>query len=162
MQQSNGFSEPEELGNQVSYRIRLLQIAAYKSFERVVTGYGTAPRYYGMLKIIAANPGIAQTRLAEAIYLDRSSLVPILSTLTAEGWVERKPTARDRRVRRVFLTAQGIELLGQLEIDVAAHEAMMTQGFDAAERDTLLDLLARLDTNLRANLMTTDPEETAR
>jgi DNA-binding MarR family transcriptional regulator len=141
--------EPAELLSRVSYRIRLIQIAAYKSFEKVVTGLGTAPRYYGLLKIVEANPGIPQTRLAEAIFLDRSSLVPILETLTDEGWVERRATERDRRVRRVYLTAQGQERLSLLEREVARHEEMMTGGMSEAEKARLLASFDRIDANLR-------------
>ncbi|TNF17587.1 MAG: MarR family transcriptional regulator [Rhodobacteraceae bacterium] len=150
---------PDLLRGRVSYRIRLLQIAAYKSFEKVVTGFGTAPRYFGMLKIIEANPGIPQTRLAEAIYLDRSSLVPILTALTREGWIERRPARGDRRVRRVFLTPQGAERLVQLDAQVAEHEAMMTRGLSEPERETLLGLLDRVNENLRASLAHSKDEE---
>lgn len=142
--------EPDALSGSVSYRIRLLQIASYKSFEQKVTGFGAAPRYFGVLKLIEANPGIPQARLAEAIYLDRSSLVPIIETLGKEGWVERRASARDKRVRRVFLTESGAERLKQLEKDVAAHEAELTAGLTARQKSTLLSLLGKLDANLRS------------
>lgn len=141
--------EPESLRTSVSYRIRLLQIAAYKNFEAKVQGFGTAPRYFGMLKIIEANPGIPQSRLAEAIFLDRSSLVPILVSLTKEGWVERRQDARDKRVRLVHLTESGAERLGELQREVDAHESAMADGLSAGERDQLLKLLGRVDDNLR-------------
>ncbi len=142
--------EPELLSRSVSYRIRLLQIASYKIFEQRVEGFGSAPRYFGMLKLIEANPGIPQTRLAEAIFLDRSSLVPILEGLTREGWVERKSTPQDKRVRRVFLTETGQERLGQLEQLVAEHEAAITEGLSDAEREQLISSLERVGENLRS------------
>ena len=151
--------EPDHLMARLSYRIRLLQIAAYKSFEKKVQGFGTAPRYYGLLKIVQANPGIAQTRLAEAIFLDRSSLVPILVALTREGWVRREPASDDQRVRRVFLTKAGEERIALLERDVIAHEAAMMRGFSEAERDQLLGLLGRIDANLRQALAGPEPGE---
>ena len=141
--------EPEILAGLVSYRIRLLQIASYKAFEQKITGFGVAPRYFGMLEIIAANPGIPQSRLAEAIFLDRSSLVPILDTLTREGWVERKPAPQDKRVRRVFLTPEGAARLAELEREVAAHEAMVTAGLSASDKARLLTLLQTVGSNLR-------------
>ena len=140
---------PDLLSGSIPYQIRLLQIASYKSFEQRVAGHGSAPRYFGMLKIVEANPGIPQARLAEAIYLDRSSLVPILETLTKEGWIERRKTATDKRVRRVFLTEMGQARLHVLEAEVRAHEAMIVRGLTAAEKTTLLALLARVDGNLR-------------
>ena len=141
--------EPGFLADSVSYRIRLLQIASCKAVEQQVTGFGSAPRYFGMLKLIEANPGIPQTRLAEAIFLDRSSLVPILETLTREGWVERRPTPQDRRVRRVFLTSAGQSRLAGLEREVVRHESMVTDGLSKADKAQLLALLGRVDANLR-------------
>lgn len=144
--------EPEVLSGSVSYRIRLLQIASYKAFEQKMKGFGSAPRYFGMLKLIEANPGIPQTRLAEAIFLDRSSLVPILDALTREGWVERRGTPKDKRVRRVFLTPEGTGRLAVLEGQVNAHEAMVTAGLSVEDKARLLALLAQVDANLRAAL----------
>lgn len=140
---------PDFLNNLVSYRIRLLQIASYKAFEQKVSGFGSAPRYFGMLKLIEANPGIPQTRLAEAIYLDRSSLVPILEALSREGWVERKPAVQDKRVRLVFLSDWGKTQLTALEEQVIAHEALATAGISKSEKSQLLGLLGRIDDNLR-------------
>lgn len=141
--------EPPSLKSSVSYRIRLLQIAAYKTFEAQVTGFGSAPRYFGLLKIIEANPGIPQSRLAEAVFLDRSSLVPLLDALTREGWVERKKSPADKRVRRVFLTEAGATRLAELEQEVVRHEAAMTEGLSQKDTSNLLTLLHRVDENLR-------------
>lgn len=140
---------PESLTSSVAYRIRLLQIAAYKSFEQRVTGFGVAPRYFGLLKLVQANPGIPQARLAEAIFLDRSSLVPILEALTREGWVERKSSDQDKRVRLVFLTPKGDARLAILEQQVFAHEAMISAGLTASQKMQLIALLDHVDGNLR-------------
>lgn len=140
--------EPARLANLVSYRVRLVQIAAFKSFEAVTHGFGSAPRYYGALTLIATNPGISQSRLAEAIYLDRSSLVAILETLAREGLIERRASQTDRRVRQVFLTDVGARMLTQLDDLASAHEARMVKGLTKAERALLLSLLRRIDENL--------------
>ena len=149
-------TEPDALSGSVSYRIRLLQIASYKSFEQKLTGFGAAPRYFGVLKLVEANPGITQARLAEAIYLDRSSLVPIVETLGKEGWIERRTTPRDKRVRRVFLTESGAVRLALLEHEVAQHESQLTAGLTKRQKETLLTLLAKLDANLRSLHLSTD------
>src|SRR4051812_11149519 len=74
----------------VGYHLRVAQVAAYREFESRLTGLGMAPRFLGLLMLIEANPGAPQSRLAEAIHLDRSSLVPILDKLEADGLVERR------------------------------------------------------------------------
>ena len=102
------------IASQVGYRLRLLQIAAFKDFEEQTYGYGSAPRYFGLLSIIEANPGSQQSRLAEAIHLQPSSLVPILDKLQNENLVERRSSKLDRRSKSVWLTPEGARVLEQL------------------------------------------------
>lgn len=137
------------LGDLVGYRIRLLQIAAFKDFEEITTGFGTAPRYFGLLSIIEANPGQQQSRLAEAIHLVRSSLVPILDKLEAEKLVERRASSTDRRSKGVWLTPQGKKVLDKLRPLVAEHEKRLTSSLTAAEKKLFLKLLRQADDNLR-------------
>lgn len=145
----SALSPPAVVGDLVSYRIRLLQIAAYKSFESVLREFGPTPRYLGLLGLISTNPGAAQSRLAEDLHLDRSSLVAILDMLEAEGLVERRRSASDRRVRRIFLTEAGSDVLARLEPHVVHHEAELTAGLTDDERATLLEMLDRIGDNLR-------------
>ena len=102
------------IADQVGYRVRLLQIAAFKDFEEKTYGYGSAPRYFGLLSIIEANPGSQQSRLAEAVHLQPSSLVPILDKLQNEKLVERRSSTLDRRSKSVWLTPEGAKILERL------------------------------------------------
>jgi MarR family transcriptional regulator, lower aerobic nicotinate degradation pathway regulator len=137
------------LSDLLGYRIRLAQIAAYKDFEAVTKGFGQAPRYFGLLCLIEANPGLPQGRLAEAVHLVRSSLVPIIDKLEAEGVVERRSALGDRRLKAVWMTAKGKKLMTRLRPLVAAHESRLTQGISAADKGLMLRLLQRAVTNLR-------------
>jgi DNA-binding MarR family transcriptional regulator len=133
----------------LGYRIRLVQIAAYKDFEAVTKGFGQSPRYFGLLSLIEANPGLPQGKLAEAVHLVRSSLVPIIDKLEAEGIVERRPSRCDRRLKAVWLTSKGKKLVGRLRPFVTKHEDRLTAGMSADEKASLLGLLQRVDINLR-------------
>jgi len=144
-----GDPTPQDLRDQVSYMVRLIQISAYKNFEKHTTGFGSAPRYYGLLRLVEANPGITQSRLAEAIYLDRSSLVPILDTLEREGYLARTASATDKRVRCIALTPGGRARLEELKVHVRRHEDLIVDGLDEGERAILRGLLQRIDGNLR-------------
>ena len=133
----------------LGYRIRLVQIAAFKDFEAGAKGFGQAPRYFGLLCLIEANPGLPQGRLAEGVHLVRSSLVPIIDKLEGEGLIERRSSSADRRLKAVWMTTKGKKLLARLRPLVEAHERRLTQGFSAIEKKALLDLLGRVDLNLR-------------
>lgn len=135
---------PDALSGIVSYWIRLIQIGAYKHFESSTRGFGSSPRYYGLLKIIEHNPGLPQSRLAEAINLDRSSLVPILDTLEKEGTIERKRADNDKRLRCTFITKKGNKTISELDKLVAVHEAQMISELSDQEKETLLSLLSKV------------------
>lgn len=138
------------IGDHVGFRLRLAQIAAFKDFEEGQRRFGQAPRYFGLLTLIETNPGMPQARLAEAIHLLRSSIVPILDKLEAEGLVERRDVPNDRRTKGVWLTAKGAETMQALRPHVLAHEERLVRGMTQDERALLVRLLTRMDDNLRA------------
>ena len=137
------------LDDLIGYRIRLAQIAAYKDFESVTREFGQAPRYFGLLALIEANPGLPQGRLADAVHLVRSSLVPIIDKLESDGIVERRAAGSDRRLKAVWLTTQGRKLLARLKPHVLAHEERLTAGMSERDKASLLRLLRQMDKNLR-------------
>ncbi len=152
--QEDETTEPALLGagaqeESVGYKLRLAQIMAYQAFEAQVSGYGSAPRYLGLLCVIQANPGQPQSRLAEAVALQRSSLVPILDRLEREGVVERRTTENDRRSNTVWLTDNGEQVLKALLEEAERHEDTLSQDMSAEERDMLLRSLDKIIIRLR-------------
>ena len=71
---------------------------------------------YACLSEIARQPGVDATRLASAVAFDRSTLGNVLERLEAKGWVDRRPSAEDRRVIRNLLWSitSTVEDLSQL------------------------------------------------
>ena len=138
------------LDDLVGYRIRLAQIAAYKDFEGVTKQFEQTPRYFGLLALIEANPGLPQGKLADAIHLVRSSLVPIIDKLESGGIVERRAAGGDRRLKSVWLTAKGQKMLTRLKPHVLAHEERLTAGMSQRDKSLLLRLLRKMDANLRS------------
>ncbi len=55
-----------------------------------------------------------QKDLAEAIYLDASSVVRLLDNLQSQGFIERREGI-DRRAKEIHLTSHGLERVMQVE-----------------------------------------------
>lgn len=127
----------------IGYQLRLAQLAVFRDFERTVGDLGVSPGRVGVLVLINGNPGITQSRLAEAVGLDRSTLVPVLDDLERRGFVERR-RGTDRRTNGLSLTASGKQLLGRVKRRIAAHERRMVSGLSEVERAQLVALLAKL------------------
>ncbi len=140
--------DPGPIADTIGFRLRVAQIAAFREFEGALGRYGKAPRYLGLLGIIEANPGQPQSRLAEAVSLKRSSLVPIIDRLEADRLVERRSAPGDRRLKAVWLTPRGRRVLAELCARAQVQEERLAHGMSAAERRTLMRLLARVAENL--------------
>ncbi|MCZ7565923.1 MAG: MarR family transcriptional regulator [Burkholderiales bacterium] len=127
----------------LGYQLRLAQLAVFRDFAAASRAFGVSPGRFGMLVLVEANPGVTQTRLAEAVGLDRSTLVAVLDELEDRGLLERR-RGEDRRTNGLWLTRRGKTLLGRMKARVLAHEAHVAARLSAAERRTLLALLGRL------------------
>lgn len=128
----------------VGFHVRLAQIRVFRDFERSLADLGVTPASFSVLEVLRANPGATQTRLANAVHLDRSSVVPLLDKLEQRGLLRREASTTDRRNNHLFLSAQGLELLGAAMARVREHEQRMTLGFTAAEKKALISLLGRI------------------
>jgi DNA-binding MarR family transcriptional regulator len=130
---------PDLLG----YQLRLAQQAVFRDFERAADGLGVSPGRFGMLILVEANPGVSQSRLAQEIGLDRSTLVAILDALEDAKLVERR-AGEDRRTNGLWLTRRGKAVVQRMKARVAEHEARVAARLTAVEQRRLLELLRRL------------------
>jgi DNA-binding MarR family transcriptional regulator len=125
----------------LGYRLRLAQQAVFRDFARAIPE--ASPGRAGILLLIDANAGVTQSRLAQAVGLDRSTLVGVLHTLEARGLVERR-RGEDRRTNGLWLTRAGRTLLGGLKRRIRVHERRVAARLTAAERAQLIALLEKL------------------
>jgi DNA-binding MarR family transcriptional regulator len=96
-----------------------------------------------MLLLIEANPGVPQGRLAEAVSLDRSTMVGVVDSLEERGLIERRRGV-DRRTNGLWLTREGRSLAARLRRRIERHEERVAAHLTAAERAELLALLEKL------------------
>jgi DNA-binding MarR family transcriptional regulator len=123
------------------YVVRRAQVWIFQDFKRALKGLDITPAQFSVMKIVAANPGIAQARVAEALCIERARLVQMLDRLETPGFISRTRSATDRRSHALHLTAEGAQLLRQLEERVAAHERNVVERLGAQGKNELLRLL---------------------
>ena len=128
---------PELLG----YRLRLAQQAVFRDYAASVQGL--SPGRVGLLITIDANPGVTQSRLAEAVNRDRSTMVAVFDELEARGLIERRRGA-DRRTNGLWMTRSGRQLLARALRGIALHEQRVAARLSPAERRQLLSLLGKI------------------
>jgi DNA-binding MarR family transcriptional regulator len=91
---------------------------------------------------------VSQTKIADHLHLGRAVIGATIDRLQLRGLVERLPDADDRRVWRVRLSPAGLELAQQVAAIDQVLRAELRTGITRAERQTLADVLTRLQGNL--------------
>lgn len=139
--------KPVSLGTleqRIGFPLRVAQVAVFRDFEEAMGELGLTPAVFSALEIIKTNPGITQSKLAHAIYLDRSTVVPLLDKLEARGLITREASTTDRRNKHVSLTTEGARMHRDASKRASVHEARMASALSADELSTLFALLAKL------------------
>jgi DNA-binding MarR family transcriptional regulator len=126
------------------YLFRRMQQIAVAIFMEECRDFDLTPVQYAALIAIRAHPGIDATRLSAVIAFDRSTLGSVIERLESKHYIERKPATEDRRVKLLYLTKAGSNLLRDILPAVERAQARMLQPLKPADRKTLLALLEQL------------------
>jgi DNA-binding MarR family transcriptional regulator len=143
-----GSKPPEALGEFTGFLMNWLALRSREAFAAELEDLGLRPPQFGVLTMIAAEPGLTQQALVEATGIDPSSMVLMLDGLEDAGLAERRPHPSDRRKRAVHLTKEGRQVLGRAR---TAAERVGEQTFARLSEDerrqlhALLRKLAGLD-----------------
>jgi DNA-binding MarR family transcriptional regulator len=102
-----------------------------------------------VLAFLSRRDGMSQVSLAEELDLGKVALGGLIDRLEANGIVERRPDPIDRRVKRVFLTKSGGNLMKEIRASSAEAEHLILAGLD----DDDLTRTVRALRGMKANLL---------
>jgi DNA-binding MarR family transcriptional regulator len=132
----------------VAFMLSSLGFAISRRFHEVLGPLELEPGEFALLRAVAANEGEPQNALAERLHISPSWMVAIVDELERRELLERRPHARDRRVRNLHLTAAGKKLLRQAERQAQRFDEQVTEPLSEAELQQLLELLDRIAAGL--------------
>jgi MarR family transcriptional regulator, transcriptional regulator for hemolysin len=119
-----------------------------RRFEARGSAYGLSAAQWRLLVRLNREEGVTQTRLAELLEIEPISVSRLLDRMEESGWIERRQSSQDRRVRLIFPTAHARDVFGRVK-------SMAGEVFDAAlaglsedERAALVGALETMCENL--------------
>ncbi len=123
---------------------RLHEISTHVFTQRVLeAGFDLTPVQFAALEALAANTGIDQARLADAVAKDRATTGAVVDRLVQKGLVSRDVSERDKRARILELTAEGRALLARLSPVVEDLQREILAGLDDREYRQFVALAAK-------------------
>ena len=117
-------------------------------FESACAEVGLTPAQYGVLTVLAAEPGLDQTRQARALAIDNVTVMRVLKGLEERRLVLRQRSAVSRRQMTVSLTPQGQEVLQAAREPAERAYQRLLSPLTPAQRCQLIELLQTLTDGL--------------
>ncbi|MBV7542927.1 MarR family transcriptional regulator [Acidovorax sp. sic0104] len=145
-------ADPQVAHDLLMYRVnRLLAVAGSLVVPLCEGGYGITRREWGLLMVLAQQPGLPPAELAQRLGLDRARTSRAITSLLAKKLLTRDAMPGDRRQAVLSLTPEGRAVHDGLFPQVKALNQELLAGLDA---DTLRGLdMALADMQQRAEAL---------
>lgn len=121
-----------------------------RELNRALAPYGMDHPKWRAMAVLRERPGCTMQDLAEASGVDRTSLTHTVNLLIDAGWLERAKAKSDRRSVVLSLTPAGEVKLNEVMPHVLDMNNRCFAGLSEDNMDTLLSLLKRISTNVKA------------
>ena len=119
-----------------------------KLFDASVGGIGITRSQWTTIVVVSKRPGATQRAIAEVLEMSEASAGRVIDRLCADGMLERRPKADDRRAHTVWVTPAAAPVLDKLSKVATEHEQTVFAGLDEDELDTLERLLGKVYANV--------------
>ncbi len=94
------------------------------------------------------NPGVMQKDIAERMGIKPSSVTEVLKKLEEKDYILRLKDENDLRKIRIYITLAGEKELEKIKNNRDQHEEMIFNSLTEDEKDTLYDLLRKINMDL--------------
>jgi DNA-binding MarR family transcriptional regulator len=106
--------------------------------------FGLKAGHTPYLTRIAMYPGISQDKLAQKLFLNKSSVARQVAALEEDGFVIRKPSASDKRVMELYLTEKAEAIMPQIRQILQEWEHVLTDDLTEEETEVISQILAKM------------------
>jgi len=141
-----GPDDDEYIGYVLSDVARLIRTV----FDRRVRDIGLTRAQWLVLTRLYRRPGASQTELADMLEIDRASAGRMIDRMQKNGWVERRADSGDRRINRLYLTADARRAHKDMWAIAEATVDDALTPLSVAEREQFTRLAARVKGQLQS------------
>jgi DNA-binding MarR family transcriptional regulator len=126
----------------LGYQLRRASQAMLEDLVGMLADLALRPSSASVLLLVAANPGITQSRIGQVIAIERANMVPMTAKLAQQGMLSR--SRADGRSHGLHLTDQGKKVAAKIRKRIADHEASFWGDAKEPERVSVMRFLKSL------------------
>lgn len=143
-QQSHGGEGLAVFDHVPGHLIRCCRQIAVAIFLEEFASFNITSVQYAALVGARANPGLDQRALGDLIAVDRSTIGTLLGRLEEAGLIYREMPAHNQRIKQVFITEAGSQLLDDSSEAIERVQSRIMAPLSKGEGEQLLMLLQKL------------------
>jgi len=112
------------------------------------SGFDITKEQWSLLICLLHQEGETQSYFAEKTLKDKVSITKVIDNLVKKKLVKRMPDENDRRVKRIYLTEQGKEIIPKLKKVAFASLEDAFIGINKNDLDNFKKVLSKINLNL--------------
>jgi DNA-binding MarR family transcriptional regulator len=135
----------------IIFLIGRIQYKANRFLSREMKAHGIkglAPSHGEILGYLMARGPLPMSGIGRIIDKDKSTITALVNKLIRIGYVEKKSDPADSRIRLIALTRKGMALKPSFLLIAQKLRAHSYKGVPDDERETLVNLLNKINANL--------------
>ena len=101
-----------------------------------------------ILAHLSRHDGMIQSDLANVLDIGKAALGGLIDRLEASKFIERRSDENDRRVKRIYLTSKGTQIITEMRTRSHEMSERILVGLDTTSRHALVDMLTLVKKNL--------------
>jgi len=123
---------------------RLVRVEA----DRRARLQGMTRAQWALLLTLARNPGLSQKEVADLLEVEPISVARLVDRLEANGLIERRPDASDRRIWRLHLLPAAASALDRIRQQRGQLAALISADIPQALHDAMVRGLQQMKSNI--------------
>jgi len=119
-----------------------------KIMQNYLDETGVYHAQHRLLMEIARNPNVSQNDIARKMDVSAATIAVSLKKLQKGGYIKKEMVEEDNRLNKITITEKGNRVVEQSKRIFESVDRRVFEGFTEVEKNTLYDLLQKLNANL--------------
>ena len=136
-----------ELEKSLGFKINRTANKLNNKYNQLLQSFDIAPEQRATLEIIKYEEDVNQTKIANMLGKDKTTISRTLSTLEKKGFILKKQI--DKRTNLIELTKFGEEILEKSALQVKEFRNTLFSNLEQEEVDLLIHLLEKVASNVK-------------
>lgn len=141
-------SQEEQLRGTLIYLLHEVDRLVLNAYDAAIESYNLTRAQWWALMHLDQEHGISQADFARQVQLQPAAAGQLLKRLEAKGWVERRPSTRDERVKLVYLMPAFEAVAAQLTLTGNRASSLLFEDIPAADVQNAVNVLMQVRDNV--------------